>query len=53
MQPGGARSSEVFILKPDGGCQGRGITLTNSWADVAALGDKVSRRWLVDKRQGM
>ena len=43
------KSRTTFILKPDGGCQGRGIFLTKSWSDIEHLNTThVAQRYITN-----
>jgi len=48
FEPAG-RSKITFIVKPDGGCQGRGIFLTKQWDTIDALSTThVAQRYISD-----
>lgn len=41
------RSKTVFIIKPDGGCQGRGIFLTQSLDDISITDNVVAQQYIM------
>ena len=48
FEPGG-KSKSTYIVKPDGGCQGRGIFLTKKWSAIEELSTThVAQRYISD-----